>query len=123
NSEEKLLLAKATAPRMVYAGTTIDGVDFDITTFDSTLYYTALINRIGVSDIELVNTLLSGSVFDNQLDFGLWIKDSTDNERYHLGMGLKADAGNFLFSLREDGLMLNYDQWQVDPENTISFGK
>ena len=123
NSEDKMLLAKAVAPRVVYAGTTIDHVGFDLNTFDSTMYYSALINRIGVGNIELVNTLLSGTIQQNKLDFGLWIKDQDDKERYHLGMGLQVDAGNFLFSLLDDGLMLNYDQWEVHPENTISFGK
>src|SRR5690606_39989641 len=42
--------------------------------------------------------------------------------RYHLGMGLQVDAGNFLFSLLDDGLMLNYAEWEVDAENSISFG-
>lgn len=123
NSEEKMILAKATAPKLIYAGTTIDNVGFDLNTFDSTMYYSVLINRIGVGNIELINTLLSGTVQQNQLDFGLWIKDNNDKERYHLGMGLQVDAGNFLFSLLEDGLVLNYDTWDVDPENTISFGK
>ncbi|MBK1441890.1 translocation/assembly module TamB domain-containing protein [Parapedobacter sp. ISTM3] len=122
NSAEKLLLAKVTAPRVVYAGTTIDHVGVDINTYDSTLYYNALINRIGLGNIELINTLLSGTVVKNQLDFGLWIKDDADKERYHLGMALKVDAGNFLFNLQEDGLMLNYEQWKVNPENVILFG-
>ncbi|MGK6350956.1 translocation/assembly module TamB domain-containing protein [Parapedobacter sp. DT-150] len=123
NSDDKMLLAKVTAPRIVYAGTTIDTVGLDINTVDSTLYYSALINRVGVSNIELTNTLVSGTVQHNQVDFGVWIKDSADKERYHLGMGLHVDAGNFVFRLLEDGLMLNYDQWEVDPQNAISFGK
>ncbi len=122
NSADKTLLAKVVAPRIVYAGTTINDVGFDINTYDSTLYYNALINRIGVGNIELTNTLLSGTVQHNQLDFGLWIKDNADKERYHLGMALQVDAGNFLFHLLEDGLMLNYEQWQVHPDNTIRFG-
>lgn len=122
NSDDKLLLVKAVAPHIIYAGTTVDNVGFDINTYDSTLYYNALINRIAVGNIELINTLLSGSVQNNELDFGLWIKDNADKERYHLGMGLKVDAGNFLFHLKDDGLMLNYDQWQVNPENAITFG-
>lgn len=122
SSEDQLLLVKAVAPHIEYAGTTVDDVGFDINTYDSTLYYNALINRIALGNIELINTLLSGSVQHNQLDFGLWIKDNTDKERYHLGMGLNVDAGNFVFNLKEDGLMLNYDQWQVDPQNTITFG-
>src|SRR5690606_36393162 len=112
-----------TAPRIVYAGTTVNKVGIDINTYDSTLYYNALIDRIGMGNVGLTNTLLSGTVVKNQLDFGLWIKDKADKERYHLGMALRVDAGNFLFSLLEDGLMLNYEQWQVHPENTISFGK
>ncbi len=123
NSEDKMLLAKAVAPHVTYAGTTINNVGFDLNTFDSTMYYSVLINRIGLGNIELVNTLLSGTVQQNKLDFGLWIKDQADKERYHLGMGLQVDAGNFLFSLLDDGLMLNYDQWEVHPENAISFGK
>lgn len=123
NSEDQLLLAKVTAPRVVYAGTTIDNVGLDVNTYDSTLYYATLIERIRIDNIELINTLLSGTVVKNKLDFGLWIKDTTDKERYHLGMAMRVDAGNFLFSLMEDGLMLNYEQWQVHPDNAISFGK
>lgn len=123
NSEDKFLLAKASAPKINYSGTEIEDVSFDVTTFDSTMYYSALIKRMAVSNIELINTLLSGTVLQNQLDFGLWIKDNEDVERYHLGMGLQVESGNFLFSLLEDGLMLNYDRWEVDPENSLSFGK
>ncbi|WP_257669938.1 translocation/assembly module TamB domain-containing protein [Parapedobacter tibetensis] len=123
NSDDKMLLAKATAPLIVYAGTRINDVAVDLNTLDSVLYYSTLINRIGVGNIEMINTLLSGTVKQNQLDFGLWIKDNADKERYHLGMGLKVDARNFVFNLLENGLMLNYEQWDVNPENAISFGK
>src|SRR5690606_34178603 len=99
NSEDKFLLVKAIAPRLTYAGTEITDVGLDITTFDSTMYYSALIRQIAVSDLELTNTLLSGTVLHNQLDFGLWIKDQEDVERYHLGVGMKVDAGNFVISL------------------------
>src|SRR5690606_11613972 len=86
------------------------------------LYYSALIKQIGVGNVDLINTLLSGTVVQNELDFGLWIKDEKDQERYHLGMELSVDAGNFVFHLKEDGLMLNYDTWDVNPENFIAFG-
>ena len=123
NSEERLLLAKASAPRLVYAGTAVDTVGFDLNTVDSTLYYSFLINRIQVGNVELINTLLSGTVQHNQLDFGMWIKDQADKERYHLGVALQVDAGDFRLQLLEDGLMLNYDMWDVHPENTIIFGR
>lgn len=123
NSEDKFLLVKANAPKLVYAGTEITAVGLDINTFDSTMYYSALIEQIAINELELTNTLLSGTVLQNQLDFGLWIKDQEDMERYHLGVGMQVEAGNFVIRLLENGLMLNYDAWEIDPENALIFGK
>lgn len=123
NSETKSIHIKGVAPKAVYAGTDIQNVSFDVNTLDSTLYYAALINNIKVSSIEITNTLLSGTIKNSSIDAGLWIKDKKGKEQYHLGANLKAVAEDFIFSLKEDGLLLNYDKWSVNPQNTISFGK
>jgi len=123
NSENKSINIKGVAPKAVYSGTEIQNVSFDVNTLDSTLYYAALINNIKVSGIELTNTLLSGTVKNSIIDAGLWIKDKKGKEQYHLGVNLLAEAEDFIFSLKEDGLMLNYDKWSINPENRISFGK
>jgi hypothetical protein len=122
NSETKSINIKGVAPKAVYAGTDIQNVSFDVNTLDSTLYYAALINNIKVSGIEIMNTLLSGTVKNSSIDAGLWIKDKKGKEQYHLGANLQARAEDFLFSLKENGLMLNYDKWSVNPQNAISFG-
>ncbi|MFC6098732.1 translocation/assembly module TamB domain-containing protein [Olivibacter domesticus] len=122
NSETKSINVKGVAPKAVYAGTDIQNVSFDINTLDSTLYYAALVNSIKVSSIEIINTLLSGTVKNSSIDAGLWIKDKKGKEQYHLGANLLARAEDFRFSLKEDGLMLNYDKWSVNPQNVISFG-
>ncbi|WP_134090603.1 translocation/assembly module TamB [Olivibacter sp. XZL3] len=123
NSETKSINIKGVAPKAVYGGTEIQNVSFDVNTLDSTLYYAALINSIKLSSIEINNTLLSGTIKDSAIDAGLWIKDKSGKEQYHLGANLKALAKDFVFSLKEGGLMLNYDQWSVNPQNSISFGK
>lgn len=121
-SEEKFLLAKVLAPKITYGEMSIVEAGLDINTFDSTMYYSALIKEMVVSNIEMRNTLLSGTVLQNELDFGLWIKDKEDRERYHLGMKMAVDSRNFSLSLLENGLMLNYDQWEVHPDNRVTFG-
>lgn len=123
NSETNSINVKGVAPKAVYAGTEITNVSFDINTFDSTLYYAALINNVKVSSVELTNTLLSGTVKNSLIDAGLWIKDKKGKEQYYIGANLLAEAEEFIFKLKEDGLMLNYDQWSVNPANAISFGK
>lgn len=122
NSEDKFLLVKAHAPRLQYGGVDIREVSLDMTTFDSTMYYSTLIEQIRISDVELTNTLLSGTVVQNQLDFGLWIKDQEEVERYRLGVEAQVEAGDFVVRLKENGLMLNYDEWDIHPENALIFG-
>ena len=122
NSADHSLMAKLLAPKITYAGTEIEDVGVDIITADSTLYYNALIGHILVSNIELRNTVLSGSVVDNKVDFGLWIKDKEDKEQYHLGANMQVANNSYNISLKEDGLMLNYEDWDIEPNNMISFG-
>lgn len=123
DSDSESIMAKLVAPKIVYGGTSIEDVGVDFTTFDSTLYYSALIHKIKMGDIELNNTVASGSIVENIVDLGLWIKDKEDKEQYHLGAKLRAEENDFIFSLHEDGLKLNYENWLVDTTNRISFGE
>lgn len=123
NSQQKNIMAKLLAPSVIYGGTEISNLGMDIITVDSTLYYSALIDKIKVNQIELKNTVLSGQAVENNLDFGLWIKDKEDKDRYHLGARMGVEKGNYILSLLEDGLMLNYDTWSTSPSNQLSFGK
>jgi hypothetical protein len=121
-SEDKSINARIGASHILYDGTLVDGVSFDINTADSTLFYAGTIGEINISNIELINTLISGNVKDSKVDAGLWIKDSTDKEQYHLGAQMLAENDNFIFTLKPDGLILNYDQWNINPDNSILFG-
>jgi hypothetical protein len=123
DSQQKTIMAKLLAPSVIYDGIEVDNLGMDIITVDSTLYYSTLIDKIKVNQIELKNTVLSGQAVENNLDFGLWIKDKEDKDRYHLGARMGVDRGNYLLSLLEDGLMLNYDMWQTSASNQLSFGK
>lgn len=122
DSKSKSIMAKLIAPKVLYNGMLIENVGVDLTTADSTLYYSALINRIKVNNIELTNTVFSGSVIENNLDFGLWVKDKAGKEQYHLGAGMQVADNNYILRLKEDGLMLNYEKWQIDTVNQLSFG-
>lgn len=123
NSTDKSLMAKLLAPKVIYDGSEVQNVGVDIITVDSTLYYNTLIEHIKVSGIELRNTVFSGNVVENKVDLGLWIKDKADKEQYHLGANMNVTANNYTFSLKEDGLMLNYEKWGINPQNRLSFGK
>jgi len=123
NSNQKSIMAKLIAPEFIYDGMHIKNVGVDIITVDSTMYYSALINNIKINNIELNNTTLSGTVIENNLNLGLWIKDRNQKDKYHLGGKVYIDDNNYIFSLFENGLMLNYDTWNINPDNQLLFGK
>lgn len=121
-SDDKMLFVKLLAPEVVYGGTELHGINLDINTIDSTMYYSFLVEQLTMGNTELINTLLSGTIVQNMMEMGLWIKDQEDKGRYHLGMAMHVEANNFVFRIKEDGLMLNYEQWDVVPDNAIQFG-
>lgn len=123
SSENRSLNARLAAPHILYNNILIDTVVFDINTADTTIFYAGRIAEIKAANAQIINTLISGTVKDNLLDFGLWIRDSIDKEQYYIGADLLAQRNNFVFNLKPDGLVLNYDKWTINPDNQIHFGQ
>lgn len=120
DSDEKSIMGKLVAPEITYSGTEVKNITADIITADSSLYYSMLIEKVKSGNIELINSTISGDVIENNLNFGLWIKDKNEKEQYHLGAHLTAEQDNYRFSLLPDGLKLNYQDWDVDENNYIN---
>src|SRR5690606_16123876 len=99
DSEEKSFMSKLVAPKILYDGMRFENIGVDITTADSTLYYSALIEKINLNKIQLSNTVFSGTAKENSLDFGLWIKDKLDKEQYHLGATMSVEQNNYSLKL------------------------
>src|SRR5690606_27729407 len=78
NRVKQSVVGKLLAPKIVYGGTMIAAVRVDLTTYDSTLYCSTLIHSIKMGIIELNNPVAGGSVVDNTIDFGVWIKDTDE---------------------------------------------
>lgn len=123
SSEGRSLNARISAPHTVYEALHIDSIGFDLNTADSTFYYTGNIGEFQVSNIQIINTLIAGTVKNDSLDFGLWIKDEQEKEQYHFGANLIAQQKDFIFKLKQDGLTLNSEKWKIGENNRVSFGE
>src|SRR5690606_31104794 len=49
----------------------------------------------------------------------LTVRDSTGTGRFHLNTTIAVTDSQYLLSLRPEDLLLNYDTWQVTPDNQI----
>ncbi len=72
------------------------------------------------SSIELNNTTLNATLANNQADFALNVKDYELKDKYNVGGILrKQNNNNYTLSLNPDSLLLNYQAWNISPDNKL----
>lgn len=79
--------------------------------------------RIKSGSINIYATTLNGTLANNKADFALNNKDVKGTDRYHLEGMLEHINNQYGFSLKPGNLLLNYNQWTVNPGNKILLGK
>lgn len=119
NSTNDSLVVNAGIPRIVYGKNTINGVTVNIATQDTAIVYTARVNALENDNFRLGQTALTGTVKDNTVTYKLEIDDQSKKVQYMLAGRLKQDGKQTNISLNPDGLMLNYDDWQIAQDNLI----
>ena len=116
------LKLQASAPQITYSGNNISNLNLDINSGSDALLYTVALDKITTSAMNINKTRLNGRVQNNEVDVNLNVKDAAEKDKYSLA-GLFALKGQqYQFSLKPEGLMLNYDLWNVTPGNFIEFG-
>lgn len=116
------LTAKGTAPRIVYAGYDLSNLNFDVNTANNAITYSVALNRLNGSSFQLLNTSLSGDIRNNVISTRMEVRDAKNRQNYLIAGALKAEGSNYEFSLKPDGLILNYQPWTVSNGNFIRFG-
>jgi hypothetical protein len=113
---------KGTIPRIVYDNNTIADGKINIEAKGNALEYQISVATIESGQLKVPFTSLSGKVENNILSYALQVKDTKDKEQYVIaGEFLRQDAKNIL-KINSDTFVLNYDKWNINPENAIEFG-
>lgn len=82
---------------------------------------TTVENISGGSNFAIDNTTLSATIANNNIDFGLNIKDKGKKDIYNInGLLQQPQRGSYQFALRTDSLLLNYEEWTIAPGNRIT---
>lgn len=123
NNQTDSLHIKGVIPRIVYAENTISDGKINIEAKENALEYSVSVATIESGSIKIPFTSLSGKVEENILDYALEIKDAKDKQQYFVGGEFKAEDSKNIFKIDVENFVLNYDKWNIDPENAIEFGK
>ena len=122
NNRTDSLEIKGTIPRIVYANNTIADGKINIEAKENALEYQISVATIESGEFKIPFTSLSGKVENNILSYALRVKDTKDKEQYVIaGEFLRQDAKNIL-KINSENFVLNYDKWNINPENAIEFG-
>ncbi len=122
NSASGELVVNALAPKVLYGTNDLNNLSLAINTGNDALNYSLNIGSINTPQIRLLTTSLSGKAQDNILSTDLQIKDGQQRTHYRIAGDLRSVNPDFIFNLRQDGLVLNYDPWTVSGGNEIRFG-
>jgi hypothetical protein len=110
-------------PQIVYMGYNLRNLKLDLTTDTGALNYSVNLDNATSSSLQLNKTTLSGKVQDNAVGVNLNVRDIDDKQRYRLLGTLSVDGPQYRFSFNPEGLLLNYQPWNVSASNALEFGQ
>ena len=112
-----------TSPHIVYGTSDINELNFNAGTKNGALIFnTSLKEFKSGTSLSMYATTLNGTLQNNNLDFTLNIKDKDAKNKYRLSGNVNQPSlNNYVFSLKPDSLLLNYDQWTVNADNKIQY--
>ena len=107
---------------LLAAENTISDGKINIEAKENALEYLVSVASVESGSLKIPFTSLSGKVEENILDYALEVKDAKDKQQYFVGGKFKAENSKNIFKIDAENFILNYDKWNIDPENAIEFG-
>ncbi len=117
------IVLNGTIPRLVFGANTISGGNISVETKDDALVYNIDIDAIQNESFMLPFTSFSGEVKDDVVTYNLKIRDKEKKDQYAIAGTMKTVNGNTEIQLQPEGLVLNYEDWQIAADNLLRFGE
>lgn len=125
NTERDSLLVSASFPHIVYDSFEVRNTTLNISNLNDSarLSYTLDVKSLESPSVKLYNSSINGHAANNVLGVNVFLRDSKMQDKYMIGGNFKTDNQTYQFSLDPQKLLLNYDKWQVAPDNMVQYGK
>ena len=116
--------ATLSTPYLSFSGREMTDLTVTANTSDSGLRVSANVARFkSGNSFDLYNTRLNATALNNTIDFNVGIDDINAKNKYYLaGRVTQPSQGTYTLRLRPDSLLMNYEQWTIDPNNSLTIG-
>lgn len=122
NNVTDSLEVRGTIPRITYGDNTISDGKINIEAKENALEYSISIATIESGSLKIPFTSLSGQVQNDILTYALEVQDAKQKQQYFVAGEFKAEDSKNILKIDSENFVLNYDKWNIDPENAIELG-
>jgi autotransporter translocation and assembly factor TamB len=123
SSDDQIIEADATIPNLTYGKNIIDKGKLHIDNVNNALVYSLNLGAIKNESFQLKKIDIEGDVANNTIKYKASSKDDKDAIQFLVGGNVKLLDDITNISLNPDGLVLNYNQWNVKDGNLIQLKK
>ena len=123
NNQQQELDITLDIPTMTYRGVRIDSLFFGLGTDQDKLAYQFNIDNVRGKNMEVNNFSIDGNFTRDSIDAHLAVLDSTGNKRWFVEASVVREEQDHVIKIFPENFMLNYEKWQVSPDNQIKLGK
>jgi hypothetical protein len=122
DSEQGKLVVNGSMPKVVYGTNMMSNIKLAINTNNNALNYSVTADEVKASQIDLLNTSITGNAQNNKLTTSIQVRDINKKERYRMAGVFTALNNAYQFSFLPNGLLLDYTPWTVSSGNSLQFG-
>ncbi len=122
DADSRQLQVNGEIPQVTYGSNIIRGGTLNINNANDALVYNVDLAEFKNESLALMKVNLNGDVKDNRITYNASTRDEKDATKFLIA-GNAEQIGYFTrISLNPDGVMLNYTNWQVTPDNYLQIG-
>jgi len=120
NADTRKITMYGSLPQLEYGAYKLNDIKLSAGNDEESLNYALTLNQLDSEQFRLANIVLDGFVKNDVIDYNLLVKNEEDEVQYKIA-GNVATANDLIdLTLKQDGLVLNYDPWTVSADNKLT---
>ena len=119
NADTRKITVYGSVPQLEYAAYQLNNIRLSVGNDEEQLNYSLTLNQLDSEQFRLANIVLEGFIANDLIDYNLLVKNEQDEAQYKIAGNVATANGLIDLTLKQDGLVLNYDEWTVAPDNKL----
>lgn len=122
DSQAQNISVNATMEDIQYAGMRLQNFRAGISSDKEKMDFEISLDSLNMDEISFYNFDVSGSFFDEKIDFSFSFQDEQQEDIFFIGALVESREELIHFSIDPENLVINYEPWEIHPENRIVTG-